>query len=154
MSKTNRNDPCPCGSGRKYKRCCQPKTPSEQPKKPARDIPKRARLTPSSYSGFLHEDKLDTESNLIVDLIHQNRLDEAETAAQMLLQNYPEVHDGIERLAMVYEARGDRPRAIEMYEKSLQFTLTHEGYDEEMREYYRNKISQLKNSDPNQAGRS
>jgi hypothetical protein len=22
MSKTNRNDPCPCGSGLKYKKCC------------------------------------------------------------------------------------------------------------------------------------
>ena len=22
MSKTNRNDPCPCGSGKKYKKCC------------------------------------------------------------------------------------------------------------------------------------
>lgn len=25
MSKTGRNDPCPCGSGRKYKKCCLPK---------------------------------------------------------------------------------------------------------------------------------
>jgi hypothetical protein len=29
-----RNDPCPCGSGRKYKRCCLPK--NEELKKPAR----------------------------------------------------------------------------------------------------------------------
>ncbi|MBL4771809.1 MAG: SEC-C domain-containing protein [Planctomycetes bacterium] len=28
MDKTNRNDPCPCGSGRKYKRCCLKKTTS------------------------------------------------------------------------------------------------------------------------------
>jgi len=25
MSKTGRNDPCPCGSGKKYKKCCLPK---------------------------------------------------------------------------------------------------------------------------------
>ncbi|WP_347331320.1 YecA family protein [Marinimicrobium locisalis] len=25
MAKTGRNDPCPCGSGRKYKKCCLPK---------------------------------------------------------------------------------------------------------------------------------
>ncbi len=25
MSKPGRNDPCPCGSGQKYKRCCLPK---------------------------------------------------------------------------------------------------------------------------------
>ena len=25
--KANRNDPCPCGSGSKYKHCCEGKTP-------------------------------------------------------------------------------------------------------------------------------
>ena len=25
MAKPGRNDPCPCGSGQKYKRCCLPK---------------------------------------------------------------------------------------------------------------------------------
>lgn len=25
--KANRNDPCPCGSGKKYKHCCEGKTP-------------------------------------------------------------------------------------------------------------------------------
>ena len=25
MSKTGRNDPCPCGSGKKYKKCCEEK---------------------------------------------------------------------------------------------------------------------------------
>lgn len=26
-SEYGRNEPCPCGSGRKYKRCCQPDKP-------------------------------------------------------------------------------------------------------------------------------
>lgn len=26
MSKVGRNDPCPCGSGKKYKKCCEEKT--------------------------------------------------------------------------------------------------------------------------------
>jgi len=26
MSKVGRNDPCPCGSGKKYKKCCEQKT--------------------------------------------------------------------------------------------------------------------------------
>lgn len=25
MNKTGRNDPCPCGSGKKFKKCCEPK---------------------------------------------------------------------------------------------------------------------------------
>jgi hypothetical protein len=28
MTKTGRNDLCPCGSGKKFKRCCEAKTPS------------------------------------------------------------------------------------------------------------------------------
>ena len=30
MQKTGRNDPCPCGSGKKYKKCCETQ---EKPKK-------------------------------------------------------------------------------------------------------------------------
>jgi hypothetical protein len=26
MNKIGRNDPCPCGSGKKYKKCCESKT--------------------------------------------------------------------------------------------------------------------------------
>ena len=25
MKKVGRNDPCPCGSGKKFKKCCEPK---------------------------------------------------------------------------------------------------------------------------------
>lgn len=28
MAKTGRNDPCPCGSGKKFKRCCEARTPA------------------------------------------------------------------------------------------------------------------------------
>ncbi len=30
MTKAGRNDPCPCGSGKKFKKCCESKT-SKQP---------------------------------------------------------------------------------------------------------------------------
>jgi uncharacterized protein YchJ len=33
MAKTGRNELCPCGSGRKYKRCCQRRTPSTRSSK-------------------------------------------------------------------------------------------------------------------------
>lgn len=29
--RVGRNDPCPCGSGRKYKKCCLPKEPADKP---------------------------------------------------------------------------------------------------------------------------
>ena len=30
MAKTGRNDACPCGSGRKFKKCCEAKTSSQR----------------------------------------------------------------------------------------------------------------------------
>ena len=30
MAKIGRNDPCHCGSGRKFKRCCEMKTPTQR----------------------------------------------------------------------------------------------------------------------------
>ena len=30
MPKTGRNDLCPCGSGRKFKKCCEAKTPARR----------------------------------------------------------------------------------------------------------------------------
>jgi hypothetical protein len=30
MAKVGRNDPCPCGSGMKYKKCCLDKKPRQQ----------------------------------------------------------------------------------------------------------------------------
>lgn len=46
--KVGRNDPCPCGSGKKYKRCCADKAESvEQTGLPAG----RFRYEPGSYGG-------------------------------------------------------------------------------------------------------
>jgi hypothetical protein len=34
MEKVGRNDPCPCGSGKKYKKCCELKEAPKQTHKP------------------------------------------------------------------------------------------------------------------------
>jgi hypothetical protein len=36
--KVGRNDPCPCGSGKKYKRCCEGKEPTATPKERLREV--------------------------------------------------------------------------------------------------------------------
>ena len=47
MNKIGRNDPCPCGSGKKYKRCCEKK----EAEMSQRDLPPgRFRYEPGSYS--------------------------------------------------------------------------------------------------------
>lgn len=80
------------------------------------------------------EDELTTASNAAVDLVHAGKFDEAERAARDVLLRFPEVHDGSDRLEMVYEARGDSRQTAECYRKVVSFIRAHPeqyeaGYD-------------------------
>lgn len=135
MPTAGRNDPCPCGSGKKYKRCCleadaaavlathaaQPTTPAK-PAASKEDL--RARF--EEYQATMEEVvELDQASNAVIDLIGAGRLDDAEHAARELLVQYPEVHDGHDRLGMVYEARGMPREAADCYRLVLAFIRAH-----------------------------
>ncbi len=90
------------------------------------------------------DDGLDQASNGVIDLIDAGRLDEAEHAAQHLLEHYPDVHDGLERLAMVAAARGDRPRAVEYYRMAADFVHAHaDQYGPEMEIYLRGRATEF-----------
>lgn len=120
MSTVGRNDPCPCGSGKKYKRCCLHQHEAAAAERAAAAAQAAAQLPPPGFA-WEDDDGLDDASNRVVDLVHEGKLDEAEQAARDLLVRYPEVHDGFERLAMVYEARDDRAQAAEYYRRALAF---------------------------------
>lgn len=125
MAKIGRNAPCPCGSGKKYKKCC---------------LPLQTTSSPQPSSGTVHPmadlDDLDTLSNSVVDLIKEGRLDKAERTCKELMTRYPDQIDGIERLAAVYEARGDKQRAAEYYRKAAAFAQSRPGFDQEAIDWY------------------
>lgn len=119
MAKIGRNDPCPCGSGKKYKRCClavdqAARTAAREPLDPG-----LSRLPPTPTLDDYEE--LDRLSNRVPDLIDEGRLDEAEKVCQELLHRFPDASDGIERLGHVYEVRGDLTRAAAQYRKAAAF---------------------------------
>lgn len=90
------------------------------------------------------DEGLDEASNSVIDLIDAGRLDEAEQAAHDLLEKYPDVHDGLERLAMVYAARGDRPRAAEYYRKAADFVHAHaDQYGPKMEIHLQKKVTEF-----------
>jgi len=97
MSKLSRNAPCPCGSGKKYKKCC---LLGEQ-------VP-ATRRAPSDIFKQIHAqmEELDNLSKSVIDLIQAGKLDEAEAQCLKLLEQYPDDVDGLDRLATVYEAKG------------------------------------------------
>jgi tetratricopeptide (TPR) repeat protein len=132
MAKPGRNDPCPCGSGQKYKRCCLPKDQAAESAALKAAAEARAAEAARHEHGprcghFIddEEDELTRDSNAVVDLVHEGKLEEAARAARELLVRYPEVHDGYDRLGMVYEARGDRKAAADCYRKVIEFVRAH-----------------------------
>jgi tetratricopeptide (TPR) repeat protein len=142
MSKIGRNDPCPCGRGKKSKRCCLPQHEAAAAERAAAAAHAAARLAPPAFAW--DDDGLDEASNRVVDLVPAGQLDEAEQAARDLLVRYPDVHDGFERLAMVYEARGDHKPAAEYYRKALAFMRENaDNYDPAAIDWMRAKAESM-----------
>ncbi|MBV9415186.1 MAG: SEC-C domain-containing protein [Solirubrobacterales bacterium] len=159
MDKTGRNDPCPCGSGKKYKKCCLPTHEAEQRQRAAEQQAERDKRTAEhraslraarathiqALAGFEDEaDELTTASNAAVDLVRAGKLDEAERVARDLLERFPEVHDGWDRLGMVYEARGENRAAADCYRKVIAFIREHaDDYDPEFEDNFVKLVDKL-----------
>ncbi len=124
MKKIGRNKPCPCGSGKKFKKCCLSK-------QGARENPSSA---PPSFIPVYTT--LDKKSNSVWDLIKRKKFDKAESVARKLLVEYPDQIDGLHRLAEVYEARGENLKAAQYYRKAANFAMSIEGFDKQSVDRY------------------
>ena len=139
MKKTGRNAPCPCGSGKKYKLCCL------EGKKEA-----QAGLTP--LRPVMFEDDLDRDSNRVVDLLQAGRIEEAEKAAKLVLEKYPDMPDGLERTAAVLEAKGERKTAAEYYARAAEKYVENDPEcGQEVAAYCREKARELAEDPPQEA---
>jgi DNA-binding SARP family transcriptional activator len=128
MGKIGRNDTCPCGSGKKYKKCCL-----NDPKK---SLP----AEPCYKDDLISFVEL---SNSINDLLEKKDFKQACAVCQELLNEYPEQIEGISRFAQVYEAMGESVKAAEYYRKSAEFAATHEGFDQEAVDMYREDAERM-----------
>lgn len=89
-------------------------------------------------------DELTNASNGVIALIRAGKIDEAEQAARDLLVRYPEVHDGYDRLGMVYEARGDHKQAAHCYRQVIDFVRAHpDQYEPEFEATFHRLIAKL-----------
>jgi len=121
MTKTGRNAPCPCGSGKKYKRCCLPVDhAAEAAQRRSPEPPALGRLLPGGEDSP-DTDELDRLSNRVPELISEGRIDEAEAVCHELLSRYPDEIDGVERLGHIHEARGDLKTAAAHYRRAAAF---------------------------------
>jgi len=131
MTKQGRNAPCPCGSGKKYKRCCLDQNKAGE----------RSSAPPVNFIPVYTE--LDQLSNSVFDFINKGKLDEAEAAANKLLKEYPDQIDGLHRLSQVYEARGDKAKAVEYLRKTAEFAESAEDFDRQSVDWFLSEISRL-----------
>jgi hypothetical protein len=117
MAKVGRNQPCPCGSGKKYKLCCLPA--DEAAEVAARgEQPRNVRPPPifGARPGWRpavddDDERFEHMSNETVDLIHAGKLEEAERMCRRLLDEFPDLPDGHIRLGQLCRARGEPKKA-------------------------------------------
>jgi tetratricopeptide (TPR) repeat protein len=145
MAKIGRNDRCPCGSGKKYKQCCLAKDDVAERRPVAAASAAEDHLPhhhPRLCAGC--NAKIDTAANAVIALIDARKLDDAEHAAQALVERWPDMPDGYDCLGMVCQARGNNRQAAEYYRKVLSFARKEPRfYDPEFFDYYRDLLDRL-----------
>jgi tetratricopeptide (TPR) repeat protein len=120
MAAISRNAPCPCGSGRKYKKCCLGKSENERP-------------APAGVASASVETDLDALSNEANDLIRQGQWAQAQSICERLRQAFPEELDADDRLAQLHEAQGHWPHALAYAQAALAQARRHpEKFDPEL----------------------
>src|SRR6516162_4056419 len=161
MAKPGRNDPCHCCSGKKYKKCCQPKEEAAERQVIAQDQAAREERAAARRAQQLaakaavlerlaDDDAVDDEleqltaaSNAAVDLVKTGKLEEAETAARDLLERFPHVHDGWDRLGMVHEARGEKKQAADCYRKAIEIIRQEPDHDPNLADVFVKLVDKL-----------
>jgi len=113
-----RNDPCPCGSGKKYKKCCIDKEPVARAPAPDRSAWESYPL--AEQAKIAQEvQRLDDLSNGAMEAIEGKRYDEAERLCADLVREYPLMIDGHDRSGLLREAQGRFQEAADHYAKAL-----------------------------------
>jgi tetratricopeptide (TPR) repeat protein len=141
-----RNERCPCGSGKKYKRCCL--EADEEAERAARAAEQDDE--DCQCEECLTLDAVMELSDEAAQRIVDGRLGEAEEICRQLIDEYPDFFDGRERLAQVYEARGERKAAAEQYRQAaaIAATMPPELADLELQARLRERARELESETP------
>ena len=121
MSKIGRNDLCPCGSGKKYKKCCMVKDERQR-------MDSQSNIeadTPSDRAGAQHRPKARAEEieNLFRrarNHLDRNELDQAARAFRSVLRLDPEHYEALTGLGRCLAETGMREEARKCFERALE----------------------------------
>ncbi len=148
MSKIGRNDPCRCGSGDKYKRCCQQKDEAAQ--RLAREA-SNAQLRADVEAGqaaiaeqLARSEQCTQAITAVLELIQARNFTQAEIAAREHMERFPEVPDGYDLMGMVCEARNEPLQAAQWYRQVIAFIRAHpEVFSAKDETRYHRRIARL-----------
>src|SRR5215813_11900546 len=111
--KVCRNDPCPCGSGRKYKKCCLPSQEAARPRclEDQTDKPFVAVLRPD----------VDEMANRLLQRLERGGDCQLEGDITELLKEYPHYHTTNYAMGVYLAvAKKDAPGAMRFFEKAVE----------------------------------
>jgi SEC-C motif len=129
MSKIGRNDPCPCGSGKKYKQCCLAK--DEEAHRAERETHNAELAAQVLASRAAVGEQLDRSreseaaAEAVWSLIEACRFTEAESAALEYIERFPETPGGYDLMSLLCEARGEPLAAAQWCRKVIEFMRAH-----------------------------
>ena len=121
MSKVGRNDLCPCGSGKKYKRCCRAKDEQQRLENRQPSVANlRDAFRAMAQEAGLSLGEADGLAERVLALIEAWQLDEAEACARVARIDFPtrrSASSGWRRSAP--EARGMAAEASQQYRRAV-----------------------------------
>ncbi len=122
-----RNQPCPCGSGRKYKRCCRTRHEIGREATEAVDRAARASGAPLDHIEA-HLRAVGRASTVARDHLAAGDFEAAIAAAQRVYDEFPGEIDGLELLAQIHEKRGAIDEAIRCHRLILAHVMAMPDY--------------------------
>ena len=137
--KIGRNDPCPCGSGKKYKHCCQSAGSTPAPERPSAPLQKQQAADKNIYFGnsllqqghleqavdryrqalLLMPDYAIAHFNLGNALNAQKKLDEAVASYQKAILHKPDFVEAYCNLGTVLHALSRLDEAVQCFQQAL-----------------------------------
>jgi len=121
LSKVGRNDPCPCGSGKKYKKCCMVK--EEQSKNVLSDTEADTSLTPERAERPQSRPRAAEIENIFrraCNHLDRNEFDQAARAFRSVLRLDPRHYEALTGLGRCLAEVGMREEARKCFEKALE----------------------------------
>lgn len=143
MAKIGRNEVCPCGSGKKYKRCCKALGAQLPSPTPPTALPGAAEHEPYAELCPCCVERLEREADRVADELVAGRLNHAEALCRKLIADFPGEAEGLDLLSMILQERGHRDHALEVLRRASAIAHARPEYDSDVRSDMRDRIRQL-----------